>query len=159
MQVFGVRKRFYIPPLVALCLGFVIAGISPAVELDRVYGVCPVFVWYVDEESYGGDQFMGTCKGPIVIINSRHRERPEVRAHELVHAEQSYRSVFFHWIPCILSGDHLAAAEAEAYARTGMVCESDAPFYAQMIQNEYSPDTPVDFIEQKLLHHWRSRER
>jgi len=155
IKILGARKRFYIPPLIVICIAFLIAKISPNIEVDRVYRVCPVFICFVDTNIYGGDLFAGTCKGPVILINKKYRNDEEIRAHELVHSEQAYRTFFLHWIICYLFSDCLAEAEDEAYGRTGMTRESDADFYAKFVKKEYASETNVKFIAKKLRHYWK----
>jgi hypothetical protein len=155
MKILGVRKRFYYPPLIALICAYIIAAVSPSVEATLVYKVLPAFVYYTAEPSIIGEGNAATCKGLFVVIDPEHRDNGETLEHELVHVRQAYRYLLLHWIPCYISGDFLAEAEAEAYARTGMSHESDSSIYAKMIKDEYSPDTNVAQIEKQLRHYWR----
>jgi len=155
IKILGARKRFYIPPLVVIYIAFLIAAISTSIKVTRVYRVCPVFIWFVDDNIYGGASFAGICKGPVILINKKYRNDEEILAHELVHSEQVYRTFFLHWIICYLFSDYLAEAEAEAYGRTGMTRESDADYYAKFIKEEYAPETDVKFIAKKLRYYWK----
>jgi len=155
MKVFGVRKRFYYPPFVMLVIAYIIAAVSPDVKATQVYGVLPVFILYTETEFLYGEGNAATCRGPVVVISNEYRDDEGAHKHELVHARQAYRTVLFHWLLCLLSENSLAKAEAEAYGRTDMVRETDAPIWAKLIQESYTPNVDLKHIEELLQHYWR----
>ena len=155
MKLLGVRKRFYIPLLSILLSAYIIAALSPNVEATQVYKVLPVFIFYTDTEAFYGEGNAATCRGPLVVISNEYRDDEGARRHELVHARQVYRYVLFHWIICYFSDEQLAKAEAEAYGRIDMARETDAPIYAALIKESYTPNVDIKQIEEQLTYYWR----
>jgi hypothetical protein len=151
MKVFGTRKRFYIPPLIALAILYIVAFISPDVDVDHVYGVCPAFTFYSDTAGGIRKDDAGITKEIIVIIQPLYRNDPVVKKHELIHVKQAYRTLFTSWFFYIFFDDYRAKAEAEAYAKTEIQNVNQIPYYAKMIKNEYKVTTDVKLIEGYLL--------
>ena len=150
-KIFGLRKRFYIPPLIALLCMYAASFYYPNIEVRHVYNVCPVFIVYTD--SFVGDGNSGTCRGPIILIRPEYKDDLLVETHEVVHAKQSYRTFFLGWIKCFYDQEYLAKVEAEAYA-IEITDYTQISTYAKMIQNEYAPETDVRIIEDYLYRYW-----
>lgn len=149
MKIFGVRKIFYIPPLLILLFGYFIALTSPNVEVQHIYKVLPVFTIYT-EQTLTDDQ-EATCRGLLIIIRPESRDEPNVLKHELVHARQAYKSFFFSWVFAAIDEEILAKMECEAYASH---IKADAiPYYAKMIQKEYAPNVPYKIIKNYLTYY------
>ena len=147
MKLFGLRKRFYIPPIICILIMYILAGISPLIDVKHVYKVCPAFIIYTDVYLDSGS--CGAARGIIVLINPKSRDDQTVIDHELIHIQQSYRSLFTDWIFCWLDKEHLAKRECEAYA-IQINNVDNIPIWAKMIQEEYSPNAPLENIEEYL---------
>jgi len=150
MKIFGLRKRFYIPPLLALLFGYCLAFYYPHIEVNHVYKVLPVFTIYT-ENGLTIDQ-AGTCRGLIVLIRPECKNDKSVKIHELVHARQAYRHLFFNWLFVACDRKYLAKIECEAYA-TQITNVKQVPYYADMIQEEYAPNVRYEIIEDYLYYY------
>lgn len=150
MKIFGVRKRFYIPPILLLIFGYLSVFYFPNVEVDHVYKVCPVFTIYTD--SFLEQDQSGTCRGLVVIIRPEYRDDKTVKTHELVHAKQAYRGLFFNWVRAAYDRQYLAKIECEAYA-TEIKNTNQIPYYAHMIQKEYAPNVQYEIIKDYLYYY------
>ena len=155
MKIFGVRKRFYYPPLIVLITAYIIAAISPMVDVYHVYKLCPAFVVYTDQYLVEGSS--GTTRGIVVLIHPDFKDTSMVLDHELIHVKQAYRTLFTDWILCSLSQGHHANREAEAYA-TQIVTMREIPELAKMIKDEYAPKIEVGKIEKALFKHWEQQQ-
>jgi hypothetical protein len=148
---FKVRKILYIPIIVALVFLYSAAAISPNFDVKHVYGVLPAFVYYNDNLLNEGAG--GVSKGPLVIASKELKDDPILLTHELVHVKQSYRYLFFQWVPAYFSQDKLVQFECEAYV-TEIKRREAIPFYARMIRDEYGPSVPIHKIELYLIYYW-----
>ena len=142
MHIFGVRKRFYLPPIIFIIMLYIISVFSPAVEAKHVYGIFPAFIIQTDAFLNEGDA--GSARAFIVIIRPGYNDNETVE-HELVHVKQAYRTFFTDWVLCWFSEEHLAKRECEAYAT--QMRYSDIEYFVPLIQEEYSPNVPVETIE------------
>lgn len=152
MKIFGLRKRFYIPPLLALLFGYCLAFYYPHIEVNHVYKVLPVFTIYT-EKTLNLDQ-AGTCRGIIILIRPSCKDDTTVKIHELVHARQAYKSFFFYWLIAAVDDEYLAKIECEAYA-TEIVNSNQIPIIARLIQTEYTPNVRYDIIEDYLMEYYK----
>jgi hypothetical protein len=172
-EVFGVRKCIYIPVLLLLAIGYIIAEVSPNVEVRYVYGVLPAFVWHNPTCFKASKEVLGTVKGPIVLVYDDHidgsvlSKRSEIRTtirHELVHVKQEYRSLFLNTPIIFLGYDYfidnypklaaiglkrLIASEAEAYVET----EDNIPtiYLATMLYHSYVPTKAKSYGGKNLI--------
>ena len=152
MKIFGVRKRFYIPPLIILVMLYTIAAISPNMDVKHVYKVCPVFIVYTNKILK--DCEIASCKNIFVFIRPEHKNDKRVLTHELIHAKQSYRYCFTTWIFMNISDEYLAKFEAEAYASEIKSLEG-VKIYSSLIQLVYTPTVPIKVIESYVEYYWK----
>ena len=142
-KLFGVRRCIYIPVLLLIAIGYIIAGVSPNVEVRHVYGVLPAFVWHNPTLFKTSKRVVGTVKGPVILVFDDHiadepasYKRDEIKTtiqHELIHVRQGYRTLFLYASVILLRYNYfidnypklatiglkvLITAEAEAYAKT-----------------------------------------
>ena len=148
---FKVRKIFYIPIIVALLILYSAAAISPNFDVKHVYGVLPAFIYYNDNLLTGEEG--GVSKGPFVFAAEDLKDDPVLITHELVHVKQSYRYLFFQWVPAYFSQDKLVQFECEAYA-TEIKRKEAIPVYARFIRDEYGPSVPLYKVELYLIYYW-----
>lgn len=151
MKIFGVRKRFYIPPIIVLLCMYAASFYYPNIEVRHVYSVCPVFIIYTDQ--FVGEGNSGTSRGPLILIRPEYKDDFLLENHELVHSKQSYRSFFLGWIRAVFDRDYLAKLEAEAYA-IELTDHNQIGIYARMIQEEYSPNSDLQLIKEYLYQYW-----
>lgn len=154
MKQLKIRKIFYIPILVILITGYIIAGFSSNIEVYHVYKICPAFVVYTDKFLRSGS--VGTTKGMIVIIHPNARGYKEILEHELMHIKQGYRCGFLYWIPMLWSDNILTHMEAEAYA-LHIPDEKSIPFWANMLKEEYKFSASVEELEHYILYYWKEQ--
>lgn len=156
MKIFGLRKRFYVPPIVVIILSYLAAFTCPEVKLVHVYKILPAFVVYSDFSvpKIAG----GVRRGPYVLIRPESKNSYALEQHELIHVEQGYRSFFTNWVGHFLSGRHRANLEAEAYAvqayHEGIRNPEDLMFYAGVIHKYYYTGLTKEQIYHILLSYW-----
>lgn len=152
MKILGLRKRFYLPPLICLSILYIIAAISSNMDVKHVYNICPVFIVYTN--NILKENQIATCKNIFVFIRPEFKNDKRVLKHELVHAKQSYRYCLHAWLIVLLSDDYLARFESEAYA-SEINNKLEIPLYADLIHTEYTPSIPVDVIEGYIEYYWQ----
>jgi hypothetical protein len=144
MKILGIRKRFWLPPLIALISLYILSIISPNVEVHHVYNVCPSFVFYTN--NIINKKSTGVTKGIFVIIKPNYKNDNIILTHELTHVKQTYRYCFFSWLICLFSDEYIAKMEAEAYT-TQITRPEDIPIYTSIIHEEYTPNVDKKIIE------------
>lgn len=155
MKQLRVRKRFYLPILCALVFLYSVALISPNFDVKHVYGVLPAFVYYNDDMLLEGEG--GATKGLVIFAPESLKNDEKLLKHELIHVKQSYRYLFFQWVPALLSEDKLVQFECEAYA-TEITRRGAIPIYARLIRDEYGPSVPLHKIELYLTYYWEKQQ-
>lgn len=150
-----IRKRFYLPLVIALLSGYLIAVISPNVEVQHVYKIFPAFIVYTDKFIPEGGE--GRAIGIVALIRPRSREIKTLKKHELIHVKQCYRYGLYNWLPSLFTDRFEAKFEAEAYA-TQMFREEDAPLWAKFIKEEYNYSIPEKDIEEYLVYYWKKQK-
>lgn len=157
MKIFGLRKRFYIVPALLLCIAYSLAALLKNVEVYHVYKILPAFFWYTDYVLETHQE--ATTRGMLVIIRKdliEHEIKQEVVDHELVHVKQYYRTFFASPYITHFSQDYLAKIEAEAYA-LALDKEEEVIIFSLMIQECYTPDVPLERIEEYLRFYWQKK--
>jgi len=149
-----VRKLFFIPIIFILLSSYIIAALSSEVEVHYIYKVLPVFVIYVND--LNGDR-IGIPKGPVVLICKNNRDSKIVLTHELIHAKQCYRYIFYYWIPMLFSDNMLTKMEAEAYA-SQITSEEQIPLWATFIKDEYKSSLTEKEIEYYIAYYWKKQQ-
>ena len=149
---FKIRKLIYIPVIITILIGYIIAGLSSDIEVYHVYKILPVFVIYTDNIN-GGDE--GRIKGPLIFIRKRSKGNEIILRHELIHSKQSYRYFCFHWVPMLFSDRMLAKMESEAYS-IEIKRKEDIPNWALFIKEEYNLSLTQEEIESYILYYWKN---
>jgi hypothetical protein len=149
MSFLKVRKRFYLPILIFLIVGYTSASLSSDIEVYHVYKILPVFVIYTDLDK----GICGEAKSLLVFIDRKSRNYNDILNHELIHAKQAYRYCFQNWIPLLLSDSFLVKMEAEAYSPSISRIE-DIPIWAKMIHELYPNSVEVEDVENYLVYYW-----
>jgi hypothetical protein len=153
MKIFGVRKRFYLPPLIVLIMLYTISALSANMDVKHVYKICPVFIVYTNKILK--DNEIAACKNIFVFIRPELKNDERVLKHELTHAKQSYRYCFTTWIFMNISDEYLARFEAEAYA-TEIKNPIGVKIYSSLIQLAYTPTVPIEIIEGYVEYYWKN---
>lgn len=157
MKVFGVRRRFYVIPILLLSIAYVVAAFSKNVEVYYVYGVLPAFVWYTD--SGLNDEQEAAEQGILILMRKYllyHNDKQMILDHELVHVRQAYRTLFISCFATHFSEKYLAKIEAESYA-LGIDNEENVIIFRSLIKEFYTPNVPEEEIEQYLRYYWNKR--
>lgn len=140
-KLYQIRKRFLFF-LIIFFYGGIITTVSPNIEVDFVYKICPVYTIYTNK--FLGDH-EGVNKGFINLISPKNKNTT-VKIHEMTHAKQNYRTCFLIFIFSAFNESYLAQAEAEAYA-SEFTNPDFILMYANLIHHKYTPNVPIKTIE------------
>lgn len=159
-KIFGIRKIFYIPILIVLSFGYILAAISPNVEVRYVYKVLPAFVVYIEDinTNVNIDEPAGITIAMIVAIDKNYRNNEIVFNHEMIHVKQGYRSLFLNNLYSLYSVNHYVKEECEAYA-SEITSEWYASFLADVLKDAYKPSLTKQEIEDYLLYYWKKQSK
>lgn len=157
MKIWGLRKRFLVLPMLFLLYGYSMAALSKNVEVYHVYGILPAFFWYTD---YGLSPNQEASENGILVKMRKYLLEDDLRQHiidhELVHVKQYYRTFFTSSYRVLFSQEYLAKLEAEAYA-IALDKEEEVIIFSEMIQECYTPDVPLEKIEEYLRFYLNKR--
>lgn len=142
MKWYKIRKRYVVALILFFYSGIFPAAVSPNIEVDFVYKICPVYTVYSNMFLEG---FEGVNKGFINFIPP-YNKGTTVKIHEMTHSKQAYRSCFLSPVLCSFSEDYLAKSEAEAYA-SEFTNPAFINMYATLIHDLYTPSIPIKTIE------------
>jgi hypothetical protein len=149
-KIFGIRKIFYIPILIALLFGYSAAAISEDIEVKHVYKIFPAFIVYTDNLD---PRFTGLTHSMVVFIDKEMRNDTRVLTHELVHVRQGYRTLFMYSFLIPFDDTILVKMECEAYA-TEIKSKYTIPWFVMFIQDEYKTSMTAQEIHDYILFCW-----